>query len=239
MANRTSIDPRGRSRVWLLVASLVVAHGAHAVTLGQSDDFEDGTQGWGSAQPFPGQPAQEPDGGPAGAGDGWLRITGAGGDGPGSRISALNSTQWTGDYGGAAAIEVDLQTPTAASLAIRLVFRSGDCQVATATVASLDGFAAWSHFRFPIDLASLTTAFAGACADAAAALAAVDTLQIVHSPEPQGIGFPPIQGVLGVDNLTLLPEPAGAAAAAWGALAWLRGARLRTRSGARRRPDTR
>lgn len=77
---------------------------AGAVTLGQVDDFEDGTtQGWavafgsgGGAHPAP--PQNVASGGPGGADDNYLLLTALGGGGAGSRLTAANGLQWGGDY---------------------------------------------------------------------------------------------------------------------------------------------
>src|SRR5574340_117494 len=70
-----------------------------ALTIGQIDTFEDGaTQGWHVPGPSPVPPVNEPNGGPAGAGDAFLRVTATGGNGPGSKLSVMNASQWTGNY---------------------------------------------------------------------------------------------------------------------------------------------
>ena len=86
-----------------LAAALTLAQGAAAVTLGQIDDFEDGTtQGWvvgigtGATSPVP--PVAVATGGPDGADDGYLLLTSVGGFGAGSRLAVINATQWAGDY---------------------------------------------------------------------------------------------------------------------------------------------
>ena len=58
-----------------------------------------------------------PDGGPAGAGDQYMRITSNGGFGAGSRLTVLNRTQWLGNYiaAGVTAVEMDLLAPTAST----------------------------------------------------------------------------------------------------------------------------
>src|SRR5215212_9214500 len=85
--------------------ALGMAMPAHAVSLGQTDTFENGTtQGWvtallGSPNPLP--PANVPTGGPAGANDNFLLLTSRGGGGPGSRLTGINTSQWAGNYAAA------------------------------------------------------------------------------------------------------------------------------------------
>ena len=84
-----------------LAFSLVPEFG-HAVTAGQTDTFAGGSLdnwfagglGVGSVPPVP--PSVQSTGGPAGAGDGYMLVTGLGGGGPGSRIAVINTAQWSG-----------------------------------------------------------------------------------------------------------------------------------------------
>jgi hypothetical protein len=62
------------------------------------DNFEDGTtQGWFVPGDHPVPPTNILTGGPSGVGDNYLQVTALGGDGPGSRLSVQNFSQWTGD----------------------------------------------------------------------------------------------------------------------------------------------
>ena len=75
------------------------------------DDFEDGTTaGWHVGDPaqHPAPPVNVSTGGPAGAGDAYLQLQALGGSGAGSRLSVLNLSQWTGDFTGVPAIEMDV-----------------------------------------------------------------------------------------------------------------------------------
>jgi hypothetical protein len=89
-----------RRSYWAVLALVVIpAQIAMAIAIDQIDTFEDETtMGWfvpGSAF-MP--PATEPNGGPAGAGDAYLKLVATGAGGAGSRLSVLNEAQWTGDY---------------------------------------------------------------------------------------------------------------------------------------------
>jgi hypothetical protein len=219
--------------VLVVLTAWVAASGARAATLGQIDDFESGTQGWTVGSSHPSPPEQVPDGGPDGDGDGWLQITANGTSGAGSRLSAINSDQWSGDYTGATEIRVWLQGPgNQSDPVIRLYFYSGplenQCSIATIETAPVPVVTGWAEYVFAIDPLSLTNSFSGGCSDIEAAMAAVIRMQIAHSPDLVSPGaFPPFIGVLGVDDVTLVPEPGGAAAAVV-ALASL-GARRRVR----------
>lgn len=91
-------------------------------------NFEDGTtQGWlahllGMGMPHPAPPANIADGGPLGAGDDYLSVTSVGGAGNGSRLSAINFTEWAGDYiaEGVAAIMMSVNNLGTSDLFLRL-----------------------------------------------------------------------------------------------------------------------
>ena len=89
------------------------------------DDFEDGTtQNWvvgllGAPSPVP--PANVTDGGPSGAGDNYMQLTSLGGAGAGSRLVAINLSQWAGNYTslGFTSISMDLRNLGDTDLSIR------------------------------------------------------------------------------------------------------------------------
>jgi hypothetical protein len=166
----------------------------------------------GTFPPVP--PHNVPSGGPAGAGDAYLEIQsfggGAGGNPvPGSRLTAFNIFgQWAGNYltNGIAQIEMDLNNLGQTDLVIRLEFESPfqatmDEAVTNAGVA-LPAGSGWIHAVFPIGLTDLT-ALEGTVAGA---LGNTTVLRIIHAP---GLtDSVPIAGLLGVDNISAVPEPA-------------------------------
>lgn len=111
------------------VASLHAAP-AFAVSVGQADDFEDGTtQGWlagllGAMHPAP--PVNVPNGGPAGAGDNYLQLTSVGGLGAGSKLAVLNLAQWAGNYAaaGVTGLSVDVRNFGPTTVALRLLLEN-------------------------------------------------------------------------------------------------------------------
>src|SRR5204862_1256359 len=100
---------------------------ARAVDFGQIDDFQDGTaMAWDEGIVSPNRPTNVANGGPAGAGDAYLRNVSTGGvGGSGSRQVMFNRSQWTGDFGaaGVTRIEGDLANFGTTPLSIRVALK--------------------------------------------------------------------------------------------------------------------
>jgi hypothetical protein len=97
----------------LILAGLLVAGSGSvlAITPDQVDDFESGsTAGWSEGGFSPTPPQIASDGGPMGAGEGYLLNASTGTAGPGGKMVMFNQAQWTGDYNAAGIqqIEMDL-----------------------------------------------------------------------------------------------------------------------------------
>jgi hypothetical protein len=190
-----------------------------AVTVGQIDTFQDGTtMGWfvGSFD-HPNPPHNFPTGGPAGAGDAYLRLTASGGSGAGSRLAVLNEGQWAGDYtaAGITQIKMDVNNFGPDDLHLRLLFEDLDGPgppvnlALSANAIILPAGSGWTSVVFPVLPGDLVLETFGTVAGA---LANTDTLRIFHNPNPTfpgpGAGIPPVNAVLGVDNITAaIPEP--------------------------------
>lgn len=208
-----------------LAALLLPAALAAQVTAGQVDTFQGGasaTQGWvvggapGVVHPAP--PTVVSTGGPGGAGDGYLQLTAVGGQGPGSRMGAINLAQWSGNYlaAGVGSISMDLANFGTSDLYIRLLWADPNMgppsnAAVTSDVAFLAAGSGWQTFTFSLAPGSLVTLFG----TAEGALSGATELRIFHNPEPVFFGpptsSPTVEGVLGMDNLTavaVVPEPA-------------------------------
>jgi PEP-CTERM motif len=202
------------------------------------DTFEDGTtMGWFvpsvmGAHPSP--PTNIATGGPAGVGDSYLQLVAVGGGGPGSRLSVLNGSQWTGDYlaAGIAAIRMDVNNFGPDEMVLRLLFEDfegpGPPENLALTLADITvpAGSGWMTVVFDLSLANLDVEAFGTVLGA---LSDVDTLRIFHNPDPAfpgpGAGIPTANVTLGVDNITALPaavpEPSSMALFAGGLAAAL------------------
>jgi hypothetical protein len=202
----------------LLAASLMLPALAPAVSIGLTDDFEDGTtQNWvvglrGAVPPFP--PVNVPTGGPAGDGDHYLLLTSVASNfsDPGNRLVVINLTQWTGDFVGAAVnfITMDVNNLGATDLDLRIRVEDPDAPpsntpthigVSTDAVFVPAG-SGWTRVVFPISPGHLTPLKG----DVALALSNVAELRIFHSPTATFPG-PTIDAQLGVDNITARVTP--------------------------------
>jgi hypothetical protein len=196
------------------------------------DTFEDGTtMGWFVPGAHPAPPANVASGGPAGVDDSYLQLTAIGGAGAGSRLAVLNGSQWAGDYlaDGVLAIAMDVNNLGPDEVTLRLLFEDFDGPgppvnlVTTLTDVVIPSGSGWVHVEFSLDPSNLL-ALIGAVPDA---LSSVDVLRIFHNPDPDfpgpGIGIPVVNAVVGVDNITAVPEPAAILLVAGGILAsWCR-----------------
>jgi len=204
-------------RVGLIVILAVVSLTPFASggIIGQIDTFQDGTtDGWfagglglGMVPPIP--PQVVANGGPMGIGDRYLQITGLGGDGAGSRIVAINAAQWTGNYlsSGISGIGMDLKNFGSTALTIRLLFEDPmmappNDEAVTTLGISLPVGSGWTHAFYPISPSSMTVVMG----DVNTLLSNTTLLRIIHSPTPGDAVS--VVGVLGVDNISTVPEPA-------------------------------
>ena len=225
-----------RAGDWARIAVLCFALGpasALALVVGQIDTFQDlTTDGWfAGGLGAPGQiPAIPPHvvatGGTAGAGDAYLEITSAGGNGPGSRLVAINATQWAGDYAssGIGLVSMDVANLGGTDLVIRLLFEDPMGAPPVDEAVTTTGFAlpvgsGWQHVLFPIGAADFTV-LRGNIDDL---LANTTLVRIIDAPTATEAVA--IVGVLGVDNIAAapgrqLPTPASLSLIAAALLAW-------------------
>jgi hypothetical protein len=206
----------------LFLGLLLFVRTAGAITVGQTDTFQDGTlMGW-STGPFA-PPIENLDGGPAGVGDRYIRMTADGG-GAGGRLTIFNdapSGQWSGNYimAGVTTIQIDLNNQSAVSLSIRLAFKSEISQVSPGYLTApmlLPANSGWIHFSVSVTAASLIavggpTAYNTFFTD-------VQEMRIIHEVGTSNLNGDNVVGMLGIDNIHAVPEPATIALTSGGLL---------------------
>ena len=173
---------------------------ARAISLGQVDDFQDGTtQEWLGVA---GQ-ASISDGGLSGPGDLFLDLSSTGEDGPGGSLFVSNTSQWQGDYtsAGVEVIRLDLANLGPTDLQIRLVIESLEFNGFVTQAISLAAGAGWATASFSFLPADLTPVGDGS--DVAMALATVNSLALLHAPTTDLLrdGSPPVEARLGIDRI--------------------------------------
>ena len=174
-----------------------------AVTLNQLENFS-GVHEWSSGNPNPSPPVIMADSGPLGSGDPSLRVTSNGGSSAGGRLIVFNETLWTGDYttAGIFSMTADLRNMGTNTLSMRLAFNGPGGWFVT-TVAPVTAFSGWTSQVFDIRPAALVSAGG---ADAAATLAGVSELRILHSAAVDYRGAK-VSSSFMVDNVRAIPEP--------------------------------
>ncbi len=175
-----------------------------AVTLNQIETFAT-LGGWGSGSSSnPNPPAILVNSGPLGSGDSSLKVTANGGGGAGSRLVALNTSAWTGDYPGQGIVSLaaSLRNLGSTPLSIRIAFNGPGGRFVTAA-ASVAEFVLWGQHVFDIRPAFLLSTGGS---DAAATMAAVSEVRILHSHTVDFRGADVSSSFL-VDNLQAVPEP--------------------------------
>jgi len=185
-----------------LIAWLVGAP-AEAISLGQVDSFQAGTlQGWGGGS----TPLNVATGGPAGASDRFLQI------GASSRnLGTENNEQWAGNYAsaGVTSLRFQVENQGATALALRITLFGAASLTAYTSVEELvvPAQSGWITAEFTLSQIALVRTRGNE--SLAQTLASVARLLIRHDPDP--LSPPgdqnPVTGVLGIDNVTAVPEP--------------------------------
>lgn len=201
----------------LLLACLIQPRVAFSLVLGQIDTFEDGTtQNWvvgllGAPSPAP--PVNISSGGPAGIDDNFLQLSAIGGGGPGSKLTVINISQWSGDFiaAGVGAIRMNVNNTGTTDLSLRLLFDDASggppSNLAFSTNAIfVPAGSGWTTIVFPIQPADLSAGIGSV----ATALMNASELRLFHSPSAMFPG-PAVIATLGVDNIQALGSAATAA----------------------------
>jgi hypothetical protein len=170
---------------------------AIAVTLNAVDTFETGTTlDWsGNAAP-----TNVPTGGPAGAGDHFLRINSIS-----SHLATFNiSARWTGDYPAEdiKAIEMDMNHLADEPVSIRL-YVFGDGGTFASVLAKPIASGAWKRYQFGLTLDDMTDLSGDG--NLATTLSTLNRVliryDIAQTPTPPGTAAAPVTATLGIDNI--------------------------------------
>jgi hypothetical protein len=184
-----------------------------SITLGQSDDFQDGTtKAWKGVA----SPTNVASGGPAGPTDRYFQISASS-----SHLGTHNALQWRGDYLAAqiGKIRVHLNNTGVDPLALRFTVFGPGGNFTTTNALHLPPGSGWVLADFALDAPSLTYNGGAGTGLLADTLANVGTLLIRHDPDPISpfvVDGDPVTGTLGIDNVTALPEPGSTALLAAG-----------------------
>lgn len=197
----------------LLAFAILLSSVANAqVTIGQLDDFQEGTLlNWAGGATL----ENIPDGGPGGVADRYLQVTSHGGFGGGSRLATYNGAQWSGNYtaAGVSAIDVFLRNLGPTELHVRVVLfdlDGVDERWTSNTPHILAPGSGWQRLTFSITEDDVTRvqgtgSYANLMLD-------VDRLMIRHQSGAPAAEGEAIAGVLGIDNVrAAVPEPTTAA----------------------------
>lgn len=190
-----------RLTVLVGILALMAAPG-FAISVGQLDDFEDGTtQSWANGGVSPNPPTNQTSGGPGGAGDNYLQETSSGGAGAGSRPVVLNrSANWTGDYAtaGVDIVELDLRNEGTGNLTIRVALEGTGGRWVTNASHVLPDDNLWdTNVSFSIAPGDLVTAGG---ADVNATLSNVTEIRIIHNTSPSFISLA-VAATIDSDNI--------------------------------------
>ena len=193
-----------KQKLLFLFFSILISGSVCAQTVGQIDDFEDGTtQGWvvglfGATPPNP--PTNEPTGGPAGVDDNFLKYASTGTSGAGSKMIIQNvDSRWLGDFttAGVVRIKMDVRV-TGADLDLRVSLTGGGGRISTTNAVTVTAGTSWTSIIIPIAAADMETVTGGS--SVSGTLANVTEMRILSSPTPSWQGET-IAATLDVDNI--------------------------------------
>lgn len=195
---------------------------ALAVTLYQTNSFDSEKDAWQG-----GGTTAMSDGGPNGAGDGFLRVISTGGGGGGSRWVTYNgSSLWSGNFQFelADAIRMDVINQGNTNLNLRVAFGdstgplNGGTWFASQTPIVITPGTGWTSVLLPISDNDLVRV--NGTGDYDDLMSNVLIMRILSSAAPSAYGDVAVLDG-GVDNIRAVPEPSGAVLILGAAGAWI------------------
>ena len=192
---------------------------AGGVSLQQVDDFSSSFSDWFEGEASDTPPTWMASGGPGGSA--YLHNDSTGFS-PGRNMQMWNTSQWQGDYlaAGGSAIRLNAVNRTEAggeNLNLRMAFYGEGGWFVTQPI-TLEPESGWQTLTYGISLSDLEHAGLGG-EDYAETMANVWRMQIISLEEgadynfgdASGLRGEPIEASLGIDDLTLIPEPSSVA----------------------------
>lgn len=203
----------------LFAAATLSATQAFGITLGQTDDFNDGSlHNWATGDINPNPHSNVADVGQGGVGDHVMNVlSNAEGGGPGAQPVVFNTAQWTGDYlaAGITAITLDINNLSAIPINPGLEVRGPGGTLFTLTGATVPANSGWVSVSISLDPSN----FVGG--NALLTLAGVTELRFREIQGGSTV-VPNAATSAYYDNITAAPEPASVALLGLGAATMLR-----------------
>jgi hypothetical protein len=183
------------------------APSAHAVVIGQVDDFQSGTVNeW-----YGGTTITNVANGLLGPSDRYITVQSNGSGGTGGKVATHNSeARWNGDYiaAGVTGISVDMRNLGTTTLNMRLVLFGLGSRFTSTTGISLAPGSGWQHLTFPVSVAGLTRVLgSGTYNDS---IGSVSQIMFRHDGGTPSSGGEAINGIVGIDNVMAVPSPGAA-----------------------------
>jgi hypothetical protein len=211
-------DLRRRNRACACHAAVIATLGLTApagatVSFGQIDDFANGTvMGWMEGSGSPNKPSNQPSGGPAGAGDRYLRDVSSTEEMQGSRQVMFNQSQWKGDFvaNNVTRLEADMANFGTTTLNMRVTVRdfSSGFDFSSTWPAVLPPDGVWRHVTFDLSASGMSSVAGGG--SLSETLAHVSEVRILSAAAaPASIGDV-LDSILAMDNLRALTLPGDA-----------------------------
>jgi hypothetical protein len=207
------------TQLTLVLAGLVLAGPAAAITLGQVDDFQTNKGDWG-----PASAVRTANGGPEGDGDSFLKYTSTGTEGPGNRAavrSDIDGVDWAGNYvsAGVSAISLDVANNKGGDvdLNLRLTIgtgtgsspRTNGTWYTTSVAVSVPVGADWANLEFDLTDAAMSLIQGQGTDSLSDVLAGVTQIRFISAESLTNRGDS-IAATMSFDNITAIPEPSTA-----------------------------
>jgi hypothetical protein len=194
----------------ILVILSAISSESCALTVGELDNFSTNLEGWSQGHAAVGMvgATRATTGGPAGAGDAFMRIQ-SDGSGQQGKIVVFNKSQWAGDYpsAGVAAISMAVNNLGTTNLNLRLALGTGASAsvgnwYASKTSINVAAGSGWTNVQFPLGAGDLQSVLGSG--SYGSVMGGVVTLRLLHATSADNNGTP-VTAILGVDNIRSIP----------------------------------